>query len=48
MKKPDIYVLAVVLFIVYVALYVYCAITYGGKPVAEIPVWAWLILKGKG
>ena len=40
--------LPLILLILYFIVYFYALFEYGGRPVSEVPTWAWWLLQSKG
>ena len=45
MKKfgKIVFLLAIAAFFIF---YIYVLVTYGGKPITEVPTWVWWLLNG--
>lgn len=40
--------LPLILLVLYFVVYFYALFEYGGRPVSEIPTWAWWLLQNRG
>lgn len=47
MKNKPVLVVLGIISIALIILMIYTYIEYGGKPISEVPAWAFWIMKGK-
>lgn len=40
--------LPLILLVLYLIVYFYALFEYGGRPISEIPTWAWWLLQNRG
>lgn len=40
--------LPLILLVLYFIVYFYALFEYGGRPISEIPTWAWWLLQNRG
>ena len=40
--------LPLILLVLYFVVYFYALFKYGGRPISEIPTWAWWLLQNRG
>ncbi len=36
---------SIIIIVIFISLWIIAIVQYGGKPITEIPMWAWLFLK---